>query len=444
MVLAVVCVGYFLVLLDVTALNVAVPTIGAGLGVGVTALQWVVNGYALALAALLLVGGALGDANGHRRVVLAGLALFGAASAGCGLAPTVGVLVAARVLQGVGAALLLPGTLAIITRTFPEPAAQARAIGVWAGVGSVALPAGPVLGGGLVATWGWRSVFLVNVPVVLVAALGTLRTVRSDRVDGSHLDLDGLVRAVLGLLRRPAFAVANAVAAAMNFGSLGLLFLLSLFLQTVQQRSASAAGAAVLPLFLPLVVFAPLAGRATARWGTAADDARRPRRRRGRGRAAFVVGRHDPVRRPSARDAGLGHRTGRAHPGGRRGGLGGGPAAVRGPRFGDQQHGTAGGRRGRGRPLRVGRRLTRRPGAVPRRAAPHRVGHGRPVPGGRGLDSHRGACEIVTGARRTLTTVSPWSRQRRRPWAGSSSSPGAAAASAVPQRRGSPPPGTTS
>jgi DHA2 family methylenomycin A resistance protein-like MFS transporter len=267
MVLAVMCVGYFLVLLDVTALNVAVPTIGAGLGVGVTGLQWVVNGYALALAALLLVGGALGDANGHRRVVLAGLALFGAASAGCGLAPTVGVLVAARVLQGVGAALLLPGTLAIITRTFPEPAAQARAIGVWAGVGSVALPAGPLLGGGLVATWGWRSVFLVNVPVVLVAALGTLRTVRSDRVDGSHLDLDGLVRAVLGLLRRPAFAVANAVAAAMNFGSLGLLFLLSLFLQTVQQRSASAAGEAVLPLFLPLVVLAPLAGRTTARWG---------------------------------------------------------------------------------------------------------------------------------------------------------------------------------
>ena len=141
MVLAVMCVGYFLVLLDVTVLNVAVPAIGAGLGVGVTGLQWVVNGYALALAALLLVGGALGDAYGHRRVVLAGLALFGAASAGCGLAPTVGVLVAARVLQGVGAALLLPGTLAIITRAFPEPAAQARAIGVWAGVGSVALPA---------------------------------------------------------------------------------------------------------------------------------------------------------------------------------------------------------------------------------------------------------------------------------------------------------------
>ena len=326
MVLAVMCVGYFLVLLDVTALNVAVPAIGAGLGVGVTGLQWVVNGYALALAALLLVGGALGDASGHRRVVLAGLALFGAASAGCGLAPTVGVLVAARVLQGVGAALLLPGTLAIITRTFPEPAAQARAIGVWAGVGSVALPAGPLLGGGLVATWGWRSVFLVNVPVVLVAALGTLRTVRSDRVDGSRLDLDALVRAVLGLLRRPAFAVANAVAAAMNFGSLGLLFLLTPVpadrAAALRVRSGSD-GAAAVP---------PAGGARPARRsgdrpvGTAADDARRPRRRRGRGRAALVVGRHDPVRRPSARDAGLGHRTGRAHPCGRRGGPRGGPA----------------------------------------------------------------------------------------------------------------------
>jgi DHA2 family methylenomycin A resistance protein-like MFS transporter len=266
-VLAVMCVGYFLVLLDVTVLNVAVPAIGAGLDVGVGGLQWIVNGYALALAALLLVGGALGDACGHRRVVLVGLTLFGAASAACGLALTVGVLVTARVLQGVGAALLLPGTLAIITRTFPEPDAQARAIGVWAGVGSIALPAGPLLGGVLVDALSWRSVFLVNVPIVLVAALVAARTVRPDRTDGGVPDLAGRGRAVLDLLRRPSFAVANAVAAAMNFGSLGLLFLLTLFLQVVQQRSAPAAGVAVLPLFLPLVVLAPLAGRATARWG---------------------------------------------------------------------------------------------------------------------------------------------------------------------------------
>jgi MFS transporter, DHA2 family, methylenomycin A resistance protein len=266
-VLAVMCVGYFLVLLDVTVLNVAVPAIGAGLGVDVGGLQWIVNGYALALAALLLVGGALGDACGHRRVVLTGLALFGAASAGCGLAPSIGVLVAARVAQGVGAALLLPGTLAIITRAFPEPDAQARAIGVWAGVGSVALPAGPLLGGVLVQALGWRSVFLVNVPVVVGAALVALRTVRRHRIEGGVPDLLGTGRAVLGLLRRPAFAVANAVAGAMNFGSLGLLFLLTLFLQGVQGRSAPAAGVAVLPLFLPLVAMAPLAGRATARWG---------------------------------------------------------------------------------------------------------------------------------------------------------------------------------
>jgi DHA2 family methylenomycin A resistance protein-like MFS transporter len=266
-VLAVMCVGYFLVLLDVTVLNVAVPAIGAGLGVDVGGLQWIVNGYALALAALLLVGGALGDTCGHRRVVLTGLALFGAASAGCGLAPSIGVLVAARVAQGVGAALLLPGTLAIITRAFPEPDAQARAIGVWAGVGSVALPAGPLLGGVLVQALGWRSVFLVNVPVVVGAALVALRTVRRDRIEGGVPDLLGTGRAVLGLLRRPAFAAANAVAGAMNFGSLGLLFLLTLFLQGVQGRSAPAAGVAVLPLFLPLVAMAPLAGRATARWG---------------------------------------------------------------------------------------------------------------------------------------------------------------------------------
>lgn len=266
-VLAVMCVGYFLVLLDVTVLNVAVPAIGTGLGVGVGGLAWIVNGYALALAALLLVGGGLGDAYGHRRVVLTGLALFGVASAGCGLAPTVGALVVARVLQGVGAALLLPGTLAIITRAFPEPDAQARAIGVWAGVGSLALPAGPLLGGVLVQSLGWRSVFLVNVPVVLVAGLVAGRTVRPDRTEGGHPYLLGRGRAVLALRRRPAFAVANAVAGTMNFGSLGLLFLLTLFLQTVQQRSASAAGVAVLPLFLPLVVLAPLAGRATARWG---------------------------------------------------------------------------------------------------------------------------------------------------------------------------------
>src|SRR3954470_24861229 len=120
LVLVVMCVGYFLVLLDVTIVNVALPRIGAGLGADVSGLQWVVDGYAIALASLMLAGGTVGDLYGHKRVVLTGLALFGVASLACGVAPTTGVLVAFRVLQGIGAALLLPGTLAVITHAFPE------------------------------------------------------------------------------------------------------------------------------------------------------------------------------------------------------------------------------------------------------------------------------------------------------------------------------------
>jgi MFS transporter len=125
-VLVVMCVGYFLVLLDVTIVNVALPHIGSGLHAGVSALQWVVDGYAIALASLMLTAGTLGDLRGLRRVVLAGLALFGAGSLGCGLAPSTAPLIAARVVQGIGAALLLPGTLAVITHAFPDRREQAR------------------------------------------------------------------------------------------------------------------------------------------------------------------------------------------------------------------------------------------------------------------------------------------------------------------------------
>lgn len=317
LVLVVMCVGYFLVLLDVTAVNVALPQIGSGTDAGVTGLQWVVDGYALGLAALLLAGGTIGDRRGHKRVVLIGLAVFGVASLGCGSAPDTAVLVGARVVQGVGAALLLPGTLAIITRTFTGRGEQARAIGIWAGVGSAALAAGPLLGGGLVDTLGWRAVFLVNVPIVVVAGLVAARVVPESPVDaGSRFDRAGVVLAglllasvtfgiieaghsglgarvyvafgaaaallvafvaveaatpdpmlPLGLFRRPDFATANAVAGTMNFGTLGMLFLLTLFLQSVQHRSALASGLAVLPLFLPLTLLAPAAGRATARYG---------------------------------------------------------------------------------------------------------------------------------------------------------------------------------
>ena len=307
-VLAVMCVGYFLVLLDVTIVNVALPSIDADLDAGVSGLQWVVDGYAVALASLLLAAGTTGDLLGHKRTVLTGLAVFGVASLGCAVAPAVGLLVAARVVQGVGAALLLPGTLAIISRTFPGRE-QARAIGVWAAVGSVALPAGPLLGGVLVQGLGWRAVFFVNVPVVLAAALVAVRVVHEDiEPTGRRLDVPGVVLAAaflgaltfavvdaatwayvasavllvvlvvvehrspdpmlpLDVLRRPAFAVANLVAGSMNLGTLGVLFLLTSYFQVVQGHSALGTGLALLPLFLPLPLLAPLVGRFTSRVG---------------------------------------------------------------------------------------------------------------------------------------------------------------------------------
>jgi MFS transporter, DHA2 family, methylenomycin A resistance protein len=277
----------------------------------------VVDGYAIALASLMLAGGTVGDLHGHKRVVLAGLGVFGVASLACGAAPSSGLLVGARVLQGVGAALLLPGTLAIISRAFPEPGEQAKAIGIWAGIGSLALPAGPLLGGALVDAFGWRAIFLVNVPIVVVALLVAVRVAgETDEPRQGRLDLAGAALAAgalaaltfafveagrggvgpvvlvaaaaavaclvgfvvvewsreqpmfpLALFRRPDFSAANAAAGAMNLGTLGMLFVLTLYLQTVQPRSALAAGVAMLPLFLPLTVLAPLAGRLTARVG---------------------------------------------------------------------------------------------------------------------------------------------------------------------------------
>lgn len=175
------CVGMFLVQLDVTVVNVALPHIGAALGTGVAGLQWVVTGYSVVLAAFLLTGGVLGDRRGHRRVVAAGLVLFGAASLGCALAPGIGALVGGRVVQGLGAALLLPGTLAIVTRVFPEPGERARALGIWTGTAALALPSGPLLGGLLIAGLGWRSVFAANIPIVAAALAAALRWCPADR-----------------------------------------------------------------------------------------------------------------------------------------------------------------------------------------------------------------------------------------------------------------------
>jgi MFS transporter, DHA2 family, methylenomycin A resistance protein len=264
--LVVMCVGYFLVLLDVTVVNVALPTISRDLDASVPGLQGVVVGYTVALAALLLPAGTLGDRIGHRPVVRVGLAVVGLGSLGCGLAPTTTVLVVTRVVQGVGAAVLLPGTLAIVVDTHPDPSERARAIAVWAAIGSVALPAGPLLGGLLVEAFGWRSVFLLNVPVVLVAGAVVARIAPTR----SEVASEGRgLRSALALFRRPAFSTANAVAGAMNLGSVGLLFLVTLYLQGVQHRPVVEAGLATVPATLPLAVVPPLAGRWVARRGPA-------------------------------------------------------------------------------------------------------------------------------------------------------------------------------
>ncbi|WP_433252337.1 MFS transporter [Actinomadura nitritigenes] len=319
--LAILCAGMFLVLLDVTIVNVALPGIGRALGTGLPGLQGVVDGYAVAIAGLLLGGGALGDRIGHRRMLLAGLGLFGLASLACGCAPGPGPLIAARAVQGAGAALLLPGSLAVITAAYPGRAEQARALGVWAGISSTALPAGPLLGGALVDSAGWRWIFLLNVPIVAAAIAGVLAVVREprrERPDGARPPLDragmalapltlgGLVWTVIaaghghrgeaavtaavtvaaaaafvwaerraaapmvpgGLLRAPAFLGANGIALAMNLVTNGVLFVATLKLQQAEHHSAFTAGMLLMPMAVPLALLAPVSGRLTARFGT--------------------------------------------------------------------------------------------------------------------------------------------------------------------------------
>ncbi|GHE10561.1 MFS transporter [Streptomyces alanosinicus] len=190
--------GSSMALLDSTVVNVALPRIGHDLGASLSALQWTVNAYMLTLAGLILLGGSLGDRYGRRKIFVLGVVWFAAASLLCGVAPTAGILIAARALQGIGGALLTPGSLALIQASF-HPDDRGRAVGLWSGFGGIGAAVGPFLGGWLVAGPGWRWVFLLNVPLALLCVPVALRHVPESKDDGTHARFD-VLGAVLGAL----------------------------------------------------------------------------------------------------------------------------------------------------------------------------------------------------------------------------------------------------
>src|SRR3954463_1352259 len=180
-ILAVCCLSLFIVGLDVTAVNVALPSIGRELHAGISGLQWTVDAYTLVLASLLMLSGSTADRLGRKRVFVAGLAVFSLASLLCSLAPNIELLLAFRVLQAVGGSMLNPVAMSIITNTFTDPRERAQAVGVWGGVFGISLALGPIVGGTVVSSLGWRWIFLITLPALLAAMVLTVRFVPESR-----------------------------------------------------------------------------------------------------------------------------------------------------------------------------------------------------------------------------------------------------------------------
>jgi EmrB/QacA subfamily drug resistance transporter len=298
----------FIVGLDITAVNVALPSIAEDLDADIAGLQWTVSAYTVVMASLLMFSGSMADRLGRKRIFVTGLSVFSAASLLCSLAPSVELLVVARVLQGVGASMLNPVAMSIITNTFTGPRERAQAVGIWGAMFGIAMALGPIVGGGLVATAGWPWIFLINLPLGLAAIALTLRFVPESRAPRPRrFDPVGQVlfivllgsvtygiieasiiaalsgAALLGLLlyepRREdplidlrffrsvpfSSAIAISVAAFATFG--GFLFLNTLYLQDVRGLSPVEAGLATVPVALMIVVVSPLSGRIVGRRG---------------------------------------------------------------------------------------------------------------------------------------------------------------------------------
>jgi EmrB/QacA subfamily drug resistance transporter len=314
-----VCFGLFMIMLDNTVVNVALPSIQRDLHITLSQLEWVVTAYALTFAALMITGGKLADLYGRRRLFLVGLAVFTASSLACGLAPSDHYLIAARAVQGAGSALMNPATLSIITATFP-PKQRGQAIGIWAGVSALALAIGPLVGGIIVQNLNWNWIFFVNVPIGVLGLIVSPLVIRESR-DTSHeqsIDIPGLATSGLGLFalsygliegnqvgwgsteilsffaaaaillvafvvlearqrlpmldlslfRIGAFAGANIVAMLVSLAMFGVFFFVSLYVQKILGYSPTKAGAIFLPMTLLIIVIAPIAGRFSDRIGS--------------------------------------------------------------------------------------------------------------------------------------------------------------------------------
>jgi EmrB/QacA subfamily drug resistance transporter len=308
-----------IVFLDSTVVNVALPAIGRELNMGLSGLQWIVDGYVLTLAALLILGGSLGDRFGRRRIMLIGLVGFGAASASCGLAPSDAWLIGSRMVQGVGGAMLVPGSLAIIRSVFSEGEERGTAIGQWSGWSGITTVIGPLLGGWLVDSLSWRWVFFINLPIIALAAGLLLSHVPESRDEeaAKHLDWRGALLVTLGLgglvfgliqgpvagwrspyvlaglggglvglllfvaveararepmvpldiFRSRAFTGANLTTLGVYFALYGTMFFLVIYLQNVMGYSALDAGLVLAPVSLLMLLLSPLFGKLAGRHG---------------------------------------------------------------------------------------------------------------------------------------------------------------------------------
>jgi EmrB/QacA subfamily drug resistance transporter len=317
--LAAVAFGLFMIMLDNTVVNVALPSMQRSLHLKISELEWVVAGYALTFGAFMLTGGKLADLFGRRRMFVAGLAVFTLSSLACGLAGSATVLIAARVVQGLGAALMAPATLSIITVTFP-PRQRGTAIGIWAGVSALALAIGPLVGGLITEHINWNWIFFINVPIGVIGILAAFAFIDESRDTSAEQrpDIGGLTTSALGLFalsyalieannygwsstrilvafavaavslvafglleahqrlpmldlslfRNRTFAGANTVMLLVALAMFGVFFYMSLYMQQVLGFSPIEAGASFLPMTVLIILIAPVAGRFSDRVGS--------------------------------------------------------------------------------------------------------------------------------------------------------------------------------